>query len=75
MAVNFTLDFDAMLARRLANEPPMQLTKGEFGGRIGIWRLLEMYEGHGIKVTASRAVKVTPGFRRRVDLRAITGAP
>ena len=25
MAVNFTLDFDAMLARRLANEPPMQL--------------------------------------------------
>jgi hypothetical protein len=36
IAVNFTCDFDAMLLRRLLNEPPMQLAKGEFGGRVGI---------------------------------------
>ena len=40
IAVNFTADFDAMLLRRLHNEPPMQLAKGEFGGRVGIWRLI-----------------------------------
>src|SRR5215470_432554 len=39
IAVNFTCDFDAMLLRRLLNEPPMQLAKGEFGGRVGVWRL------------------------------------
>jgi peptidoglycan/xylan/chitin deacetylase (PgdA/CDA1 family) len=51
IAVNFTLDFDAMLLRRLANEPPMQLAKGEFGGRVGIWRLIELFDSHGIKAT------------------------
>jgi len=34
MAVNLTVDFDAMLLRRVHNEPPMQLAKGEFGGRV-----------------------------------------
>ena len=34
IAVNFTADFDAMLLRRVLNEPPMQLTKGEFGGGL-----------------------------------------
>ena len=33
-AVNFTCDFDAMLLHRLLDEPPMQLAKGEFAGRI-----------------------------------------
>src|SRR5215470_19989204 len=51
IAVNFTLDFDSMLLRRLLNEPPMQLAKGEFGGRVGIWRLIELFDGHGIKAT------------------------
>ena len=51
IAVNFTADFDAMLLRRLLNEPPMQLAKGEFGGRVGIWRLLALFEHHGIKAT------------------------
>jgi peptidoglycan/xylan/chitin deacetylase (PgdA/CDA1 family) len=51
MAVNFTADFDAMLLRRLLNEPPMQLAKGEFGGRVGIWRLLELFDSHAIKAT------------------------
>ncbi len=51
VAVNFTADFDAMLLRRLLNEPPMQLAKGEFGGRVGIWRLIELFNGHGIRAT------------------------
>ncbi len=51
MAVNFTCDFDAMLLRRVLNEPPMQLAQGEFGGRVGIWRLLELFDSHDIKAT------------------------
>jgi peptidoglycan/xylan/chitin deacetylase (PgdA/CDA1 family) len=51
VAVNFTADFDAMLLRRVLNEPPMQLAKGEFGGRVGIWRLIELFDSHGVKAT------------------------
>src|SRR6516164_3140868 len=51
IAINFTCDFDAMLLRRLLNEPPMQLAKGEFGGRVGIWRLIELFDAHGVKAT------------------------
>mgnify|MGYP002621638616 FL=1 len=51
IAVNFTADFDAMLLRRLLNEPPMQLAKGEFGGRVGIWRLIELFDTYGVKAT------------------------
>ncbi|MEE9254952.1 MAG: polysaccharide deacetylase family protein [Pseudomonadales bacterium] len=51
MAVNFTCDFDAMLLRRVLNEPPMQLAQGEFGGRVGIWRLIELFDSHDIKAT------------------------
>jgi peptidoglycan/xylan/chitin deacetylase (PgdA/CDA1 family) len=51
IAVNFTADFDAMLLRRLNNEPPMQLAKGEFGGRVGIWRLIELFDSHKVKAT------------------------
>ena len=36
VAVNFTADFDTMLLRRLLNEPPSQLAKGEFGGRVAV---------------------------------------
>ncbi len=56
MAVNFTCDFDAMLLRRVLNEPPMQLAQGEFGGRVGIWRLIELFDSHAIKATV-----FTPG--------------
>src|SRR6476646_3574697 len=51
LAVNFTADFDTMLLRRLLNEPPQQLAKGEFGGRVGIWRLIELFDSHKIKAT------------------------
>jgi peptidoglycan-N-acetylglucosamine deacetylase len=51
IAVNITLDFDAMLLRRLLNEPAQQLTKGEFGGRVGIWRLIELFGSCGVPAT------------------------
>ena len=51
IAVNFTADFDAMLYRRMLNEPALQLAKGEFGGRVGIWRLIELFDSHDIKAT------------------------
>ncbi len=51
IAVNITLDFDAMLLRRLLDEPAMQLAKGEFGGRVGIWRLIELFDAHGVTAT------------------------
>ncbi|MBU1358442.1 MAG: polysaccharide deacetylase family protein [Gammaproteobacteria bacterium] len=51
IAVNFTADFDAMLFRRALDEPPMQKAKGEYGGRVGIWRLIELFDAHGVKAT------------------------
>src|SRR6202007_2481589 len=49
--VNSPLDFDSRWLRRLLNEPPMQLAKGEFGGRVGIWRLIELFDAHRVKAT------------------------
>jgi peptidoglycan-N-acetylglucosamine deacetylase len=69
IAVNFTLDFDAMLLRRLNNEPPMQLAKGEFGGRVGIWRLLELFRSHAITATI-----FTPGRICELYPRALRAA-
>jgi peptidoglycan/xylan/chitin deacetylase (PgdA/CDA1 family) len=69
IAVNFTADFDAMLLRRLLNEPPMQLAKGEFGGRVGIWRLIELFDGHGVKATI-----FTPGRICELYPNAVTAA-
>jgi peptidoglycan/xylan/chitin deacetylase (PgdA/CDA1 family) len=69
IAVNFTADFDAMLLRRLMNEPPMQLAKGEFGGRVGIWRLIELFDHHGIKATV-----FTPGRIRELYPDALRAA-
>lgn len=51
IAVNFTVDFDAMLRRRLSDEPPMQMAKGEFGGRVGIWRLIDFFDRNAITAT------------------------
>ena len=50
-AVSFTVDFDAMLARKLMRDPLLAVTKGEFGGRVGIWRLIDLFKKHGIKAT------------------------
>jgi peptidoglycan-N-acetylglucosamine deacetylase len=57
LAVNFTINFDAQLLRVLKKEPLMEVGRGEFGGRVGMWRLLDVFDKHGIKVTV-----FTPGL-------------
>lgn len=69
IAVNFTADFDSMLARRLNEEPPMQRAKGEFGGRVGAWRLLELFNRHGIVATfftPGRIAELYPSVLRQI---------
>lgn len=66
IAVNFTADFDAMLLRRLLNEPPMQLAKGEFGGRVGIWRLIDLFDRHGVKATIFTPGRIVELYPRAV---------
>lgn len=51
LAVNFEIHFDAQLRRRLNKEPIMQIAQGEFGGRVGIWRLMDLFDKYDIKVT------------------------
>ena len=73
MAVNFTADFDAMLLRRLFNEPPMQLAKGEFGGRVGIWRLIELFDSHAIKATIFTPGRICELYPRAVKAASESG--
>lgn len=48
IAVNFTVDVDTQLSRRANNEPIMQLAKGEFGGRVGTRRVLDLFDRHDV---------------------------
>lgn len=73
IAVNLTADFDAMLLRRLMNEPPMQLAKGEFGGRVGIWRLIELFDSHGIKGTIFTPGRICELYPQAVAAAAKSG--
>jgi len=73
VAVNLTVDFDAMLLRRLNNEPPMQLAKGEFGGRVGIWRLIELFDSHGIKATIFTPGRICELYPRAVKAASESG--
>ena len=73
MAVNFTADFDAMLLRRLMNEPPMQLAKGEFGGRVGIWRLIELFDSHAVKATIFTPGRICELYPQAVRAAARSG--
>src|SRR5215475_13945500 len=73
MAVNFTADFDAMLLRRLFNEPPMQLAKGEFGGRVGIWRLIDLFDSNGIKATIFTPGRICELYPRAVKAASDSG--
>jgi peptidoglycan/xylan/chitin deacetylase (PgdA/CDA1 family) len=49
--VNVTVDYDAQLARWALDEPRLELTEGEFGGRVGIWRVLDVCSRHDIRPT------------------------
>ena len=73
IAVNFTCDFDAMLLRRVMNEPPMQLAKGEFGGRVGIWRLLELFDSHDITATIFTPGRICELYPRSLKAAAAAG--
>jgi peptidoglycan/xylan/chitin deacetylase (PgdA/CDA1 family) len=73
IAVNFTADFDAMLLRRLNNEPPMQLAKGEFGGRVGIWRLIELFDSHRIKATVFTVGRICELYPRALSAAVRSG--
>ncbi len=73
IAVNFTADFDAMLLRRLMNEPPMQLAKGEFGGRVGIWRLIELFNSHRVTATIFTVGRICELYPRAVREAARSG--
>src|SRR5215831_9523418 len=73
LAVNFTADFDAMLLRRLLNEPPLQLAKGEFGGRVGIWRLIELFDSHDIKATIFTPGRICELYPQAVKAAARSG--
>ena len=76
IVVNFTADFDAMLLRRLLNEPPMQLAKGEFGGRVGIWRLIELFDRTGSRRPSSPlAASAAVPRSLRAAVRAATRSP
>jgi peptidoglycan-N-acetylglucosamine deacetylase len=71
--VNFTADFDAMLLRRLLNEPPMQLAMGEFGGRVGIWRLIELFDSHAVKATIFTPGRICELYPQAVRAAARSG--
>jgi peptidoglycan/xylan/chitin deacetylase (PgdA/CDA1 family) len=73
IAVNFTADFDAMLLRRLNNEPAEQLAKGEFGGRVGIWRLIELFDTHRVKATFFVPGRICELYPRAVKACAASG--
>jgi peptidoglycan/xylan/chitin deacetylase (PgdA/CDA1 family) len=73
IAVNFTADFDAMLLRRLMNEPPQQLAKGEFGGRVGIWRLIELFDSHNVKATIFTPGRIAELYPRAVKAASASG--
>jgi peptidoglycan/xylan/chitin deacetylase (PgdA/CDA1 family) len=73
LAVNFTCDFDAMLLRRVLGETPMQFARGEFGGRVGMWRLIELFTGHGVKATFFTPGRICELFPKAVLAAAEAG--
>lgn len=51
IVINFTLDFDTVIYRRFLGEPALWTAQGEFGGRVGVWRFLELFREFGVKAT------------------------
>lgn len=73
VAVNFTCDFDTMLLRRVLGETPMQFARGEFGGRVGIWRLLELFDSQDIKATIFTPGRICELYPKAVVAAATAG--
>lgn len=51
VVINLTLDFDVTVYRRFLREPRLWVAQGEFGGRVAVWRYLDMFRELGIKAT------------------------
>ena len=49
--INFTVDFDAMIFRKFLREPKLWCAQGEFGGRTGLWRLLDVFGEFDVRTT------------------------
>jgi peptidoglycan/xylan/chitin deacetylase (PgdA/CDA1 family) len=73
LAVNFTCDFDAMLLRRLLDEPVGQRAQGEFGGRVGIWRLIALFDHHGVQATIFTPGRICELFPASLKAAAASG--
>jgi peptidoglycan/xylan/chitin deacetylase (PgdA/CDA1 family) len=73
LAVNFCVAYDVMIKRVLAGEPPMERTQGEFGGRVGVWRLLELFDRHGVKATFFTPGRVCELYPRSLEAIAAGG--
>ena len=67
--INFTVDFDAMIFRKFLREPKLWCAQGEFGGRTGLWRLLDVFGEFDVRTTL-----FLPG-RRGSYIRKCSGAP
>lgn len=49
--VTFTFDFDAQTVFMAIKADATQVTQGEFGARVGIWRVLDLLDRYDVKAT------------------------
>lgn len=73
MCINFTINFDAQLLRVVKNEPIMEVTRGEFGGRVGIWRLIDLFDRHRIRITIFVPGQISELYPRALREAAVHG--
>ena len=57
IAVSMTLELDLNVARNYMGEAQTELSQGEFGARVGIWRVLDLLRRHQIRTTFFIPVK------------------
>jgi peptidoglycan/xylan/chitin deacetylase (PgdA/CDA1 family) len=57
----------------LQEKPLPRAAKGEFGGRVGIWRLLELFATHAIKATVFTPGRICELYPRAVRAIADSG--
>ena len=49
--VNLTIDYDTSVFRTYLGEPPLWRSQGEFGGRVGLYRLLDVLDNFHVPAT------------------------
>ena len=50
-AVSICFDYDAVFGRIAIGQGPVELSQGDFGPRVGIWRIMELLDKYSIKAT------------------------